>query len=122
MADSVSLDVDLKTLLNAIKSLPGSTQNGRRDGPLGKHLTPDLTKDDNPQPVFPTHEDGPYYVFNMRWERVFQKQPGDPDNKLEKRASMTADTVSVDVVCKEWLKSGLAEGVNYTDYIRIREE
>ncbi|KAJ7508989.1 hypothetical protein B0H11DRAFT_1901760 [Mycena galericulata] len=30
-------------------------------------------------------------------------------------------TVSVDVVCKEWLKSGLVEGVNYTDYIRIRE-
>ncbi|KAJ7491842.1 hypothetical protein B0H11DRAFT_2008061 [Mycena galericulata] len=86
MADS-ALDVDLKTLLNAIKSLPDSTQNGRRDGPLGKHLTPDLTKDDNPQPVFPTHEDGPYYVFNMRWERVFQKQPGDPDNKLEKLVS-----------------------------------
>ncbi|KAJ7439017.1 hypothetical protein B0H11DRAFT_1752241, partial [Mycena galericulata] len=37
------------------------------------------------------------------------------------RTSMTADTVSVDVVCKEWLKSGLVEGVNYTDYIRIRE-
>ncbi|KAJ7491325.1 hypothetical protein B0H11DRAFT_1911950 [Mycena galericulata] len=35
------------------------------------------------------------------------------------QASMTADTVSVDVVCKEWLKSGLVEGVNYTDYIRI---
>ncbi|KAJ7491755.1 hypothetical protein B0H11DRAFT_2228556 [Mycena galericulata] len=26
------------------------------------------------------------------------------------QASMTADTVSVDVVCKEWLKSGLAQG------------
>ncbi|KAJ7473040.1 hypothetical protein B0H11DRAFT_2037125 [Mycena galericulata] len=95
MADS-ALDVDLKTLLNAIKSLPDSTQNGRRDGPLGKHLTLDLTKDDNPQPVFPTHEDGPYYVFNMRWERVFQKQPGDPDNKLEKLAEHYAGVVKSD--------------------------
>ncbi|KAJ7459583.1 hypothetical protein B0H11DRAFT_1737037, partial [Mycena galericulata] len=37
------------------------------------------------------------------------------------RTSMTADTVSVDVVYKEWLKAGVAEGVNYTDYIRICE-
>ncbi|KAJ7507045.1 hypothetical protein B0H11DRAFT_1705831, partial [Mycena galericulata] len=37
------------------------------------------------------------------------------------RTSMAADTVSVDVVCKEWLRSGLAEGVNYTDYIRVWE-
>ena len=35
------------------------------------------------------------------------------------RSSMTAETVSVDIVTKEWLKAGLAEGVNYTDFIKI---
>ena len=35
------------------------------------------------------------------------------------RASMTAETASVDIVTKEWLKSGLAEGVNYMDFIKI---
>ncbi|KAJ7348278.1 hypothetical protein DFH08DRAFT_698178 [Mycena albidolilacea] len=34
-------------------------------------------------------------------------------------SSMTAETVSVDIFTKEWLKSGLAEGVNYTDFIKI---
>ena len=36
------------------------------------------------------------------------------------RSSMTAETVSVDIVTKEWLKEGLAEGVNYTDFIKIK--
>jgi hypothetical protein len=35
---------------------------------------------------------------------------------------MTAETASVDIVTKEWLKSGLAEGVNYTDFIKIHEK
>ena len=35
------------------------------------------------------------------------------------RASMTAETASVDIITKEWLKSGLAEGVNYMDFIKI---
>jgi hypothetical protein len=32
---------------------------------------------------------------------------------------MTAETASVDIVTKEWLRSGLAEGVNYTYFIKI---
>jgi len=32
---------------------------------------------------------------------------------------MIAETVSLDIVTKEWLKSGLAEGINYTDFIKI---
>ena len=35
------------------------------------------------------------------------------------RTSMTSETVFLDVVTKEWLKSGLAEGVDYTDFIKI---
>jgi hypothetical protein len=35
------------------------------------------------------------------------------------RSSMTAETASVGIVTKEWLKSGLAEGVNYMEFIRI---
>src|ERR1700761_2020205 len=31
------------------------------------------------------------------------------------RLSKTAETVSMDVVCKEWVKSDLGEGVNYTE-------
>jgi hypothetical protein len=38
------------------------------------------------------------------------------------RSSMIAATASVDIVTKEWLKSGLAEGVNYMDFIRIHEK
>jgi hypothetical protein len=35
---------------------------------------------------------------------------------------MTVEIVSMDIVTKEWLKSGLAEGVNYyTDFIKIHE-
>src|ERR1700761_3874834 len=34
------------------------------------------------------------------------------------RSSMTAETVSVDIVTKEWLKAGLVEGANYTDLSR----
>ncbi|KAJ7710654.1 hypothetical protein B0H17DRAFT_914879, partial [Mycena rosella] len=30
------------------------------------------------------------------------------------RSSMTAETASVDIVTKEWLKSGLGKGINYT--------
>jgi hypothetical protein len=29
------------------------------------------------------------------------------------------ETVSVDVVTKEWVKLGLAKGVNYMDFIKI---
>jgi hypothetical protein len=38
---------------------------------------------------------------------------------FDTRLSMTAETVSVDIVTKEWLKLGLAEGMNYTDFIKI---
>ncbi|KAJ7357971.1 hypothetical protein DFH08DRAFT_687397, partial [Mycena albidolilacea] len=38
------------------------------------------------------------------------------------RSSMTAETMFVDIVTKEWLKSELAEGVNYTDFIKINEK
>jgi hypothetical protein len=34
----------------------------------------------------------------------------------------TQETASVDIATKEWLKSGLAEGVKYTDYIKIYEK
>ncbi|KAJ6580783.1 hypothetical protein B0H19DRAFT_1251081 [Mycena capillaripes] len=61
--------------------------SGRRDDPLRKYLTPGLTKGDNPKPAFPSHKDGAYFVFNQEWERVFQKQPGDPDDKLQKLVS-----------------------------------
>ncbi|KAJ7687508.1 hypothetical protein B0H17DRAFT_939352, partial [Mycena rosella] len=30
------------------------------------------------------------------------------------RSSMTAEMASVDIVTKEWLKSGLGKGINYT--------
>jgi hypothetical protein len=36
--------------------------------------------------------------------------------------SMTPETVSVDIVTKQWLKSGLVEEVNYTDLIKIYEK
>ncbi|KAJ7302110.1 hypothetical protein DFH08DRAFT_723550, partial [Mycena albidolilacea] len=35
------------------------------------------------------------------------------------QSSMTTETVSVDIVIREWLKSGLAEGVNHMEFIRI---
>ncbi|KAJ7023969.1 hypothetical protein C8F04DRAFT_890992, partial [Mycena alexandri] len=35
------------------------------------------------------------------------------------RSSMTAETVSIDIITKGWLKSGLDEGVNYMDFIKI---
>jgi hypothetical protein len=37
------------------------------------------------------------------------------------QSSMTVETASVDIIMKEWLKSGFAEGVNYTDFIKIHE-
>ncbi|KAJ7021234.1 hypothetical protein C8F04DRAFT_892672, partial [Mycena alexandri] len=35
------------------------------------------------------------------------------------RSSMTAETTSIDIVTKEWRKSGLDKGINYMDFIRI---
>jgi hypothetical protein len=87
MAASTLIDKDLETLLTAIRNLPASAQSGRRNDPLGKYLTPGQTKGDNPRPVFPSHKDGAYFVFNHEWEHVFQKQPGDPDDKLQKLVS-----------------------------------
>ncbi|KAJ7808721.1 hypothetical protein B0H14DRAFT_3482044 [Mycena olivaceomarginata] len=170
-AASPSIEEDLETLLTAIKNLPASAQSGRRSDPLGIYLTPGLTKSNNSKPAFPSHKDSAYFVFNHQWEHVFQKQPGDPDHKLQKlvssgrgmhglilahawakhvtwdilaipgvsisveclfsslkhtlsdaRSSMTAETASVDIVTMECLKSGLAEGVNYTDFIKIHEK
>jgi hypothetical protein len=34
---------------------------------------------------------------------------------------MTAETVFVDIVIKEWLKSGLGQGINYMDFIKIQD-
>ncbi|KAF7346736.1 Reverse transcriptase-RNase H-integrase [Mycena sanguinolenta] len=87
MATSTSIDEDLETLHTAIKNLPASAQSGRHDNPLAKFLTPGLTKGDDPKPDFPTHKDGAYLIFNQQWEHVFQKKPGDPDNKLENLVS-----------------------------------
>ncbi|KAJ7859610.1 hypothetical protein B0H14DRAFT_2577042 [Mycena olivaceomarginata] len=87
MTASTSIDKDLETLLTAIKNLPTFAQSGRRDDPLGKYLTPGLTKGNNPKPACPSHKDGAYFAFNQEWERAFQKQPGDPDDKLQKPVS-----------------------------------
>jgi hypothetical protein len=38
------------------------------------------------------------------------------------RSSMFAETVSVDIVTKEWLKLGLGQGVKYTDFIKIHND
>ncbi|KAJ7676361.1 hypothetical protein B0H17DRAFT_1238116 [Mycena rosella] len=53
------MDESLGRLRAAIDGLPASIRTGRRDGPLVKYLTPALSKDDEPQPVFPSHKDGP---------------------------------------------------------------
>jgi hypothetical protein len=87
MAASPLIEEDLETLLTAIKNLPASAQSVRRSDPLGKYLTPGLTKGNNPESAFPSHKDGAYFVFNHQWECVFQKQPGDPDDKLQKLVS-----------------------------------
>ena len=79
-----TLDGDLKALLTAIEGLPPSFQSGRRSDPLGTYLTPGLSDDGDPKPVFPVDEDGPYGTFNTAWERVFQKCPSDADDKLKK--------------------------------------
>ncbi|KAJ7851051.1 hypothetical protein B0H14DRAFT_3451624 [Mycena olivaceomarginata] len=77
-----SLNKDLETLLT-IKNLPAAAQSGRCHDPTGKYLSPGLYKGDNPKPAFPSHKASPCTVFNERWECIFQKQPGDPDDKLE---------------------------------------
>ncbi|KAJ7205442.1 hypothetical protein GGX14DRAFT_397580 [Mycena pura] len=79
-----TLDGDLKALLTAIEGLPPSFQSGRRSDPLGTYLTPGLSDDGDPKPVFPVDEDGLYGTFNTAWERVFQKCPSDADDKLKK--------------------------------------
>jgi uncharacterized protein YqiB (DUF1249 family) len=38
------------------------------------------------------------------------------------QSSMTVETASVDIATKEWLKLGLTEGVNYTDFIKIHRK
>ncbi|KAJ7679850.1 hypothetical protein B0H17DRAFT_1206356 [Mycena rosella] len=87
MSASTSLDEDLQTLLTAINNLSPSSRSGRRDDPLGKYLPPGLTKGNDPKPAFPTHKDSTYVAFNREWGRVFQRQPGDPDDKLQKLVS-----------------------------------
>jgi hypothetical protein len=37
------------------------------------------------------------------------------------RSSIIAETASVDIVTQEWLKSGLGQGINYMDFIKIRD-
>ncbi|KAJ7025223.1 hypothetical protein C8F04DRAFT_1400747 [Mycena alexandri] len=83
-----SLDEDLASLLAAINNLPASFRSGRRNDPLGKNLTPGLTKGNDPKPVFPVDkQNGAYYCFNNLWENVFQKRPEDDPDKLEKVVS-----------------------------------
>lgn len=38
------------------------------------------------------------------------------------RSSMTAETAAVDIVTKEWLKSGLAEDVDYMKFINAHRQ
>ncbi|KAJ7760293.1 hypothetical protein DFH07DRAFT_771920 [Mycena maculata] len=76
------LDEDLQKLLAAINDLPPSVLNGRRDGLLATHLTPGLSADPDPVPVFPIHKDGHYRAFNISWERAFFMQPGAPRETL----------------------------------------
>ncbi|KAJ7698156.1 hypothetical protein B0H16DRAFT_1837813 [Mycena metata] len=82
----MSLDQDLEKLRAAIDGLPPSCHSGRRDGPLAEYLMPKLssTTEENPQLVFPTSSDGPYSTFIKQWERVFQKKPTDPSDKLQR--------------------------------------
>src|ERR1700761_9407813 len=101
MAASRSLKEDLQMLLDDINALLGSYQMACRDGLLTKHFAPEQTRGDNPRPVFPPGK--AYQVFNAKWENIFQ---------TDERASMTAETIAVDVVTKEWLKSGLTDGVD----------
>jgi hypothetical protein len=35
---------------------------------------------------------------------------------------MIAETASVNIVTKEWLKSGLGQGMNYMDFIKIHND
>jgi hypothetical protein len=124
--------------------------SGRHSDPLGKYLTPGLTKGNNPEPAFPSHKDGAYFVLNHQWECVFQPGYGVESfwhenlgmlkymgyvvrdiiaipgvsvtiehlflslrhTLSDTRSSMTAETASMDIVTKEWLKLGLAEGMN----------
>ncbi|KAJ7029848.1 hypothetical protein C8F04DRAFT_1368731 [Mycena alexandri] len=83
---SKSLDQDLGKLRAVIDGLPPSCHSGRRDGPLAEYLMPTLssTTEENPQLVFPTSSDGPYSIFNKQWERVFQRKPTDPSDKLQR--------------------------------------
>ncbi|KAJ7208957.1 hypothetical protein GGX14DRAFT_395584 [Mycena pura] len=156
-----TLDGDLKALLTAIEGLPPSFQSGRRSDPLGTYLTPGLSDDGDPKPVFPVDEDGLYGTFNTAWERVFQKCPSDADDKLKKLvhhgrgkhglilAHAWAEHYATVVTSDEraliqlraqtllaliranigptvnggkisHLKSGLAVGINFADFIKIR--
>jgi hypothetical protein len=36
-------------------------------------------------------------------------------------SSMTAETASVDILTKEWLKSTLSQGINYMDFVKIHD-
>ena len=38
------------------------------------------------------------------------------------RSSMTAATASVDIVTKSWLNLGLADGVNYIDFVNTHRK
>ncbi|KAF7348260.1 Reverse transcriptase-RNase H-integrase [Mycena sanguinolenta] len=40
----------------------------------------------------------------------------------DSRSSMTAETACVDIVTKEWLKSGLGEGINYMDFVNTHDD
>jgi hypothetical protein len=122
MADSVSLAADLKTLLNAIKSLPYSTQKVSFILHCRKNDLRYLWQENSGTLKYMALVAQDILAIpgvSISVERLFSSLK---HTLSDSRASITADTVSVDVVCKEWLKSGLAEGVNYTDYIRIHEE
>ncbi|KAK7045126.1 reverse transcriptase-RNase H-integrase [Favolaschia claudopus] len=82
MAAPPSLEDDLETLRQAVDNLPQAYLSGRRDGLVAKHLTPGISKGNDPKPVFPSIKKDAYAVFNLHWERVFQRLPGDPTNKF----------------------------------------
>jgi hypothetical protein len=69
-----SLDKDLETLAHRHQKSPHCYSIWVLPWSRWKYLTPGLTKSNNPEPIFPSHKDGPCAVFNEQWECVFQKQ------------------------------------------------
>ncbi|KAJ7027120.1 hypothetical protein C8F04DRAFT_965571 [Mycena alexandri] len=68
------------------------------------------TTEENPQLAIPG--------VSISVERLFSSVK---KTLSDDHSSMTVETASVDIVTKEWIKAGLAEGLNWMDFIRIIE-